>query len=64
MDDLGPRIKYTNGAVFIRRCIKCGKFVKPDSTIKQSLWDGRLDYRPNAECKKCGRTSMIFEGFI
>lgn len=57
------RIAYGDeGATFIPVCEKCGRFVKADETI-------RFEYEgppvtPNATCKKCGRTSMLFEGYI
>lgn len=50
------------GATFVPVCSKCFRFVKPDPTIRfqhETLAPG-----PNATCKKCGRTEMLFEGFI
>jgi len=55
-------VQYDDGATFVRRCEKCGRFVKPDDVIYVN-GDGLKDV-PNATCKKCGRTKMIFLGFI
>ena len=57
------RIQYEDGATFVPRCIKCGRFVKADETIMSSDECGLKD-QPNAACSKCGRTNMIFEGFM
>ena len=56
------RIVYGEGATFVPVCSKCGRFVKRDDTILMTD-DGIAD-GPNATCSKCGRTEMIFEGFI
>jgi DNA-directed RNA polymerase subunit M/transcription elongation factor TFIIS len=59
-----PRIVYGDeGATFVRVCEKCGRFVKPDDTVKINESTG-LSKDTNAECSKCGRTHMVFEGFI
>ena len=55
-------IQYEGGATFVRRCEKCKRFVKPDDVIHIKA-DGLVD-KPNATCKKCGRTEMIFLGFM
>ena len=57
------RIIYNGGATFIPVCDKCGRFVKPDETIKTNEITG-LSKEPNTTCSKCGRGHMIFEGFI
>jgi hypothetical protein len=57
------RVRYQSGAQFVPVCEKCGKFVKRDKTIKVSEGLG-LSPEPNATCKKCGRTRMLFEGFM
>jgi methionyl-tRNA synthetase len=57
------RIVYGEGATFIPVCVKCGRFVKPDEIVFTSEGAG-LKKQPNATCKKCGRTEMLFEGFI
>ena len=50
-------------AQFIPVCIQCSRFVKPDKSIKTNEITGLID-KPNATCKKCGRTKMLFEGFF
>lgn len=50
-------------AQFIRVCEKCGRFVKPDESIIVNEITG-LSKEPNATCKKCDRTTMLFQGFI
>ncbi len=47
-------------AIFIPRC-KCGFFCKPHKEIFVN--DYGLSDRPNADCKRCGATHMVFEGF-
>jgi len=56
-------ITYDGGATFIRVCNKCGRFVKADRTIKVNESVG-LSKDANADCTKCGRTHMLFQGFI
>jgi hypothetical protein len=49
-------------AWFVPVCSKCWRFVKADASMKfqhDTIADG-----PNATCKKCGRTEMLFEGFL
>ena len=57
------RIVYgDSGATFVRVCTTCFRFVKADESVlvgEAGLWPG-----PNATCTKCGRTTMLFEGFI
>lgn len=50
-----------DGATFDPVCPKCGRFVKAD---KQTWFD--KDGKPvtNATCKKCGRVTMPFLGFL
>jgi hypothetical protein len=52
-------------AVFIPVCEKCGRFVKADKSILANESKGLKDCS-NATCKnkKCGRTKMLFEGFL
>lgn len=58
------RIQYGDeGATFVPVCEKCGRYVKADKTVFFSEIDG-LSKRPNATCAKCGRTWMVFEGFL
>lgn len=57
------RMGYDGGAVFVPVCEKCGRFVTPDDDIKVNEITG-LTKETNANCSRCGRTHMIFEGFI
>jgi DNA-directed RNA polymerase subunit RPC12/RpoP len=50
-------------ASFVPVCAKCGRFVKADKSIFTNEITGLSD-KPNATCKRCGRTHMLFEGFI
>lgn len=56
------RIEYEDGAVFVPVCEACCRFVKADETIKSNEFG--LHPGPNATCSKCGRTRMVFEGYI
>ena len=47
------------GATFVPICEKCGRFVQAD---KEVLINDRNAI--NATCSKCGRTRMLFEGYI
>jgi hypothetical protein len=49
-------------ATFVPVCFKCGRFVKADATVYTN--DNGLRPGPNAYCARCGRTEMLFEGFI
>lgn len=61
------RVVYLCGvgenAVFVPVCEKCNRFVKADKTIQINEITGLKD-ESNATCSKCGRTKMLFEGFI
>ena len=59
----GPWIQYERGVTFVRVCVKCGRYVKADEIIQENDEVGLID-QPNATCKKCGRTKMVFEGFF
>lgn len=59
-----PYLGYDGGATFVRRCETCCRFVKADKKIFTNKWDGRLKDASNATCSKCGRTNMIFVGFM
>lgn len=61
-EDFRNWIDYEGGATFVRRCQKCCRFVKADKEILVNEWSG-LSKEPNATCKKCGRTRMLFAGF-
>lgn len=52
-----------SGATFVPVCEQCGRYVNPDETIQVHEWHGLQD-QPNATCKQCGRTKMLFEGFL
>ena len=56
------RIQYEDGATFVPVCETCGRFVKADETVLSG--DAGLHPGPNATCSKCGRTRMVFEGFM
>lgn len=56
------RIIYGDGAMFLRRCKKCCRFVKaPESMVFNGL--GNYIEEKNVDCSKCGKTSLVFEGF-
>ena len=56
------RIVYGDGAMFIKRCKKCCRFVKaPESMTFNKA--GEYIETENTVCSKCGTTSLIFEGF-
>lgn len=57
------RVVYGEGATFVSVCEMCGRFVKRDAEIQFNEITG-LSPEPNATCSKCGRTHMIFEGWI
>lgn len=57
------RIKYGD-ATFLPVCPKCGRFVKADNTMMVNGLGGIKEGEPNATCSRCGRTEMIFEGYI
>lgn len=59
----GPWIQYEDGATFARVCTKCSRFVRADETVFVNDEVGLKD-QPNATCSKCGRTQMIFIGFL
>lgn len=62
-DAEGPYQSYDGGATFIRRCVKCNLFVKADRRVFVNEETG-LKKQPNATCRKCGRTEMLFVGFL
>lgn len=57
------RIVYGQGATFVPVCERCGRFVKADETILVNGL-GEVKETENATCHRCGRTNMIFEGFV
>jgi hypothetical protein len=50
------------GATFIPVCSVCHRFVKADPTIRFA--NDTIAVGPNATCSQCGRTEMLFEGFL
>lgn len=67
MDDFSyegtRRQTYEGGACFVPVCENCGRFVKADGSVLVNEVTG-LSREPNATCSKCGRTHMLFEGFL
>lgn len=59
----GPYWQYRGGATFVRVCESCGRFVAPYKIIFCGEEAGLAD-RPNARCRKCGKTKMLFVGFM
>ncbi len=57
------RVIYDGGATFVPVCVRCGRYVKLDHLIEANDVVGLKD-QPNATCSKCGRTQMLFEGFV
>jgi len=59
------RVVYgEDGATFIPVCETCRRFVKADEAVSFNGLGELMKDKPNATCKKCGRTNMLFEGFI
>ncbi len=58
----GPDADEYAGASFVPVCVKCGRFVKADAVLY--FQHDTLASGSNATCSKCGRTEMLFEGFI
>lgn len=54
-------ITYGEGAVFIRRCPDCSRFVKADESVMIREWDGKTP-DTTATCKVHGRVAMPFLG--
>lgn len=68
------RVCYPNeaqgNALFVPVCRTCGRFVTADLVthwrfVPNNSWVGGylLPVEPNATCKRCGRVSMVWEGF-
>jgi hypothetical protein len=57
------RVVYEEGATFVPVCETCGRFVIADGSVQVNEITG-LSPSCNATCSKCGRTHMVFEGFI
>lgn len=58
----GEADSETGRAQFVPVCVTCGRFVTADKTIR--FGSHTIAPGPNATCKKCGRTEMLFEGFF
>lgn len=57
-----PRVGYAGGAVCVRTCPVCGRFVKADDQVLVNDWG--LKAAANATCAVHGRVQMPFEGFM
>ena len=58
------RVVYDpDGATFVPVCSKCGRFVRADKTVTMTYKHGWED-KPNSDCARCGRVSMLFEGCL
>ncbi len=44
-------------AYFVPVCPTCARFVKADDT-------SAMNGSPNATCSRCGRVTMLFEGYL
>ena len=47
---------------FVRLCPNCGRFVKPDDEVNVNGLE-QLVPGTNANCSKCGRVEMPFDGW-
>ena len=56
------RVCYEEGAVFVPVCERCGRYVRPNTSV--FVGDHGISPQPNATCTKCGPTKMLFEEFI
>jgi hypothetical protein len=54
------RVVYAGGATFVPVCERCHRFVKADPMVLVC----EESTLANATCSKCGRTRMVFEGFL
>lgn len=58
------RVSYGVGddeIYFVPVCEKCGRFVKARATVRRDQDGPTLG--PTADCKKCGPTTMPFDGY-
>lgn len=55
-------LEFESGETFVRHCVTCGRFVKANEVVRTG--EAGLHPEPNAICKKCGPTRMIFMGFM
>ena len=50
-----------DGAYFVPVCSKCSRYVKAP---KEMVFNHEGQPKPNqVDCKKCGKTDMLFEGY-
>ena len=63
VDENTKLINYEGGAMFVRHCPKCGRFLKADKSIRINGLDDWIR-EPNATCSKCGRVEMDFLGWF
>ncbi len=54
-------IVFGKGMTFDPACSKCGRFVRSFKRVRVDS-DGQPK-GPNAHCRKCGRTQMLFLGY-
>jgi hypothetical protein len=62
--EYGPevrRVVFGEGMTFVPVCEQCSRFVKADEEVFTDAWGQPC--KPNAKCKKCGPTFMLFEGY-
>lgn len=70
MIDERPRITYPcpdlGTLLFVPVCVSCGRFVTADETVRLKMIEGDCvePLTPNATCRRCGRTAMLWEGFL
>lgn len=58
------RVTYgDDGPTFVPVCERCGRFVRADREIVVNEIMGNV-VEPNATCARCGRTYMLFEGYV
>ena len=58
------RLIYGDGAMFLRHCAKCCRYVKAPKTMNFSKLTERYIEEDNTICSQCGPTHLIFEGFL
>jgi hypothetical protein len=62
-DENTPTITYQGGAIFVRSCPTCRRFVKADDSVTANGF-GEVQFKlPNATCTVHGRVAMPFLGY-
>ena len=56
------RVSYGEGTSFIPVCQKCGRFVKAPEEASFNADNEIIE--PEVNCKQCGKSKMIFEGYM